>query len=84
MVQRLRRQQTSQTARTFIPSVLHTRSEMADTWLLWKWSATKNSISPNDVVLPPSLTDSKVYIIISNRDNKVDIIIPKSQQHNYK
>lgn len=43
------------TALTFIPRVEHTSSQIALSWLLWKWIAISNSISPNDAVTPLAL-----------------------------
>ena len=43
------------TTLTFIPRVEHTSSQIALSWLLWKWIAISNSISPNDAVTPLAL-----------------------------
>lgn len=40
---------------TFIPKVEHTNSIMELSWLLWKYMATSNSISPKEADTPAAL-----------------------------
>lgn len=40
---------------TFIPNVEHTNSMMELSWLLWKYMATSNSISPKEADTPAAL-----------------------------
>lgn len=44
---------------TFIPKVEQTKSMMALSWLLWKYMATKRSISPKEADTPEMLMRTK-------------------------
>ena len=44
---------------TFIPKVEQTRSIIAESWLLWKWMAMSNNISPKEAVTPLALEKDK-------------------------
>lgn len=51
-----RSSQAKAMALTFIPSVEHTNSMIELSWLLWKYMATSNNISPKEADTPAALS----------------------------